>query len=109
MTGLFVGIHTMLAMQTKTPELQMSPEEGQQFMLAAQNVMRHYSVEATQQTLDWIALFSCAATIYGTRAAAVAARRSREKNPPKQSAQIHAFPAGVAVPVNGFDAGQDGV
>lgn len=69
----------MLAMQTKTPELALHPDEGAAFMAAAQNVMRHYSVETTQKTLDWIAFASCVGGMYGSRAMAIAARRGMEK------------------------------
>lgn len=79
LTGMFVGLHAILAERTGVPELQMSDDEGKQFMLAAQNVMRHYSVETTQKTLDWIALFGTAGGIYGTRFAAYQMRKNAEK------------------------------
>jgi len=83
----------MLAMQTQTPELAMSEMEGDQFMKAAQKVLRHYNIEAQQKTIDWVAFMSCVAQIYGTRAIAIAARRKQEaaKNKPA-SAEIHPFP-----------------
>jgi hypothetical protein len=76
---MFVGIHTMLAMQTKTPELMISEQEGKDFMKAAQNVMKHYSVQSTQKTLDWVAFLGVAGGIYGTRIFAVSVRKSAER------------------------------
>lgn len=76
---MFVGVHMMLAHKTNTPELIVQPDEAAQFMHAAQNVMRHYSVEATQKTLDWIAFAGVAGGMYLTRGIAIAARRSQEK------------------------------
>jgi hypothetical protein len=75
---MFVGLHVMLAGATKTPELAIAEEEGEAFMGAAGRVMRHYSVEATQRTLDWIAFAGCAGGIYGPRAVAIALRRREE-------------------------------
>lgn len=76
---MFVGVHALLAAQTQTPELAITEDEGKAFTLAAQNVMRHYSVEATQQTLDWIALAGTCVAIYGTRVAAIQMRKRQER------------------------------
>lgn len=98
---MFVGIHAMLAMSTKTPELELSEDEGKQFMTCAQNVMRHYSVTATQKTLDWVAFVGCCTMIYGPRVAAIGFRRASEQQPKQEEksnviqfdANIHGFPA----------------
>jgi len=100
MTGMFVGIHAMLAIQTNNPELMISDAEGKSFMNAAQNVMRHYSVETTQKTLDWIAFLGIGVGIYGTRVVAISNRRAVEKTPgerrtqrePAQVAPLHIVP-----------------
>jgi hypothetical protein len=76
---MFVGVHAMLAMQTKTPELAIEPVEAASFMKAAQNVLRHYSVQTTQKTLDWIAFLGVAGGMYGTRAFAISARLAAER------------------------------
>ena len=78
---MFVGIHTMLAMQTNTPELAISEDEGKAFMTAAQNVLRHYSVETTQKTLDTIALLGVTVGIYAPRFVAINVRRRTEDRP----------------------------
>jgi len=77
---MFVGLHAMVAMQTGTPEIEITPEEGTAFLNAAQNVMRHYSVETTQKTLDWIAFAGVAVGMYGTRAVAIMARQRAERS-----------------------------
>lgn len=86
---MFVGIHAILAERTDTPELAITEDEGKQFMQAAQNVMRHYSVESTQKTLDWVALFGCAGAMYMPRIAAVGMRKrssARKSGPRPQAA-----------------------
>lgn len=72
---MFIGLHVLLAERTGTPELVIAPDEAKQFMGAAQNVMRHYSVETTQKTLDWIAFMGVAAGMYMPRMVAVSVRR----------------------------------
>ena len=75
---MFVGLHASLALMTKTPELAVTEQEGRDFMKAAQNVMRHYSVQSTQKTLDWLAFGGIAVGLYGTRAFAVSMRKQME-------------------------------
>lgn len=91
---MFVGLHALLAERTETPELAMTEPEAKQFMVAAQNVMRHYSVETTQKTLDWIAFAGCAAGIYGPRFAAI--QINKRKKPGKiaavETAPLHIVP-----------------
>jgi hypothetical protein len=76
---MFVGVHAMLAMRTHTPELQMSEDEAKAFARATQNVMRHYDVQTTQKTLDWISFAGITAGIYGTRALAISERVKEER------------------------------
>jgi hypothetical protein len=95
MVGMFVGVHTALAMRTGNPELMVEPEEAKAFMKAAQNVMRHYDVKTTQKTLDWIAFAGCCGSIYGTRAFAIAARKAGERQSverPPATAEILLWP-----------------
>ncbi len=81
---MFVGLHVAIAGATKTPEFAISNEEGEQFMRSAQNVMRHYSVETTQKTLDWIAFGGVCAQIYAPRIVAVAAKKPTPQRPRPQ-------------------------
>lgn len=77
---MFVGVHMMMAARLNTPELAISADEGVAFMAAAQNVLRHYSVEATQKTLDWVAFGGIAGGMYLTRGVAISNRLSQEKS-----------------------------
>lgn len=76
---MFVGLHVLMAERTQTPELMMSMEEGEAFMKSVQNVMRHYSVQTTQKTLDWIALFGTASSMYAPRFVGYNMRRRIER------------------------------
>ena len=71
----------MLAQSLSTPELMISPDEGRDFTKACQNVMRHYSVQTTQKTMDWIALFGVSAAIYGPRFVAISANKRANRAP----------------------------
>lgn len=93
-TGLFVGLHVLLAQAVDTPEIAITDDEGKQFLKAAQNVMRHYSVSTTQKTLDYMAFFGVAASIYAPRIAAVGFRRRAEKAAPVESGEVIPFPNG---------------
>lgn len=42
-------------------------------MKAAQNVLRHYSVETTQKTMDWISFVGVTTMIYAPRIVAISA------------------------------------
>jgi hypothetical protein len=77
---MFVGLHALAAVRFDVPELMISDDEGAAFMRAAQNVARHYSVETTQKTLDWIALIGTTAGIYGTRIASIGLRRRSQRS-----------------------------
>ena len=87
---MFVGLHALFAVNTNTPELALTNEEGEAFMKACQNVMRHYSVHTTQKTIDWISLFGVAGGIYGTRVAAIIVRKRGEADPnaPRRTATV---------------------
>lgn len=78
---MFVGAHVALSGALNVPELAMDMEEGDRFFKAAQNVMRHYSVDTTQKTVDWIAFAGVVATIYGSRFGAFMVRKRMEAEP----------------------------
>ncbi len=84
----------MLAQATDTPELQIAPEEGAQYMAACQNVMRHYSVTTTQKTLDWLALVGCTAALYAPRMAAIRFRKMEQRARRGASGNVVKFPDG---------------
>lgn len=72
----------MLAMQTGHEEMAVGAEEAGAWLKSAQNVMRHYSVETTQKTIDWLAFCGVTAQVFGTRAVAIAVknRNARPNN-----------------------------
>lgn len=92
---MLVGISTMLAMKTDMEEFYISPEETGDFLKAAQNVARHYSVETTQKTLDWVAFIGVGAQVFGTRAVSVSIKLKAKKagqsrgNPANPGATVH--------------------
>lgn len=106
---MFVGLHVMLAERTETPELAITEDEGKAFMDAAQNVMRHYSVETTQKALDWTAFVGTAAGMYMPRIAAIGMRKRASRAPrqrPAQAAPVQ--PGGQVVPIVPDMAGNAG-
>lgn len=84
---MFVGLHVLLAERTETPEIAISEQEGKDFMQAVQNVMRHYSVETTQKTLDWVALMGCTSGMYVPRIAAISMRKKAFARSPQRPQQ----------------------
>ena len=78
----------VLASATDTPELVMDMKEGEDFMKSAQNVMRHYSVESSQKTIDWLAFGGTCCMIYGTRFGAYMLRKRSEA---KESVQPRGY------------------
>lgn len=78
-------MHSVLAHVTNSPELFIAPEEGDALAKAAQNVMRHYNVEASQKAIDWAALGMVAIGIYAPRIVAIAARRRATQSPPEHT------------------------
>ena len=79
MVGMFVGVHMLLADKTNCPELIIPPDEASGMLSAAQNVLRHYSVETTQKSLDWIAFAGIVGGGYLMRAVAISNRLGAEK------------------------------
>lgn len=74
---MLVGVTVMLARATESPEFEVSAEEAKAWLGSAQNVMRHYSVQTTQKTLDWIALMGATGGIVAPRIVAAKIRKSR--------------------------------
>jgi hypothetical protein len=69
-------------------------------MKSAQNVMRHYSVESSQKTIDWLAFGGTVCMIYGTRFGAYMLRKRTEKQDrvPRPAATVYQMPARTANP-----------
>lgn len=73
----------MLAQRTGQPVLAISDAEAAGMLTAAQNVLRHYSVPATQKAADWAALAIALGGVYGPRVAVMlTARRKPHVEPP---------------------------
>jgi len=87
-------MHVQLARIADCPELAMSEGDARTLMASAQNVLRHYSIQATQRAVDWITFGSVAMFMYVPRAVALVQRRQRSNAPPQQwhgPAQVFQF------------------
>jgi hypothetical protein len=88
-------MHVQLARIADCPELAMSEGDARTLMASAQNVLRHYSIQATQRAVDWITFGSVAMFMYVPRAVALVQRRQRSNAPPppqwQGSAQVFQF------------------
>ena len=73
--GVWVGLHLQVAKLSGNPELAISEADGKSFLTAAQNVLRHYPVVASQRAIDWAAFAFVTSFIYVPRAVAIAQRR----------------------------------
>lgn len=87
---MFVGLHALLAMKTGIPEIAISDDEGAQFFARVADVQRHYNIQTTQKTMDWIALVGCTAGIYIPRVVAIIATQGQSGAPaePEQAGVI---------------------
>ena len=94
--GLFVGLHVVIANASKTPEIALSMDEGKHIMGSAQNVLRHYGVQGTQKTTDWIAFVGAISIVYVPRMIAIAAnKKARDAIGPAPHLQPQMQPAHV--------------
>lgn len=75
-------MHVQLARIADCPELAMSEGDARTLMASAQNVLRHYSIQATQRAVDWITFGSVAMFMYVPRAVALVQRRQQGNAPP---------------------------
>lgn len=91
----------MMAQTLDVEELAITEDEGKSFMNAAKSVLRHYNVQTTQKTFDWIALVGVTATIYAPRIAAIGWRKRSERQSPAsksggyQGAEVIHFSGGL--------------
>lgn len=89
----------ILAGVLKSPGLILTEAEAHQLAEATANVSRHYNVQATQKTLDWINFCTCVTLIYGTRVMAASKRKKEEAeaNPKPGKVIFGSFPGGPPV------------
>lgn len=81
LVGLFVGFHVIASERFDVPELSMTMEEGTQLQVSVEKVLRHYSIETTQKTIDWTIFFGTIGTLYGTRFGSYMIRKREERMP----------------------------
>src|SRR4029077_9160444 len=68
LAGVWSVMHVQLSRLADCPELAMSEQDAKVLMTAAQNVMRHYSIAASQKAIDWMTFASVASFMYAPRA-----------------------------------------
>jgi hypothetical protein len=95
----------MAAMALDCPPLAMSEDDARSLSTAVSNVMRHYSIEATQKAIDIGVLVSTLGALYLPRGVALVTRMrrgntSRPANapPPAAHAPASADPYSYIVP-----------
>ncbi len=93
LTGMFIGLHMAVARMTDIEELEITDQEGADFMKSAQKVASHYSVTTTQKTMDWIAFAGCAAAMYFPRAIVIA--RKKQSKPSKAADPFRVYTNGA--------------
>jgi hypothetical protein len=70
-------MHVQMARLADCPELAMTEADAKTLMVAAQNVLRHYSIAATQRAVDWMTFCSVATFMYAPRVVALRRRTRR--------------------------------
>jgi hypothetical protein len=83
LAGVWAVMHVQMARLADCPELAMTEADAKTLFGAAQNVLRHYSIQSTQKTIDWLTFGSVAVFMYTPRFVALSKRR-RNKPPPRQ-------------------------
>lgn len=56
LAGVIAGAHALAAMRTGHPHWQLSESDSKRYAIAVANVLRHYSVKASQKAIDHAAL-----------------------------------------------------
>jgi hypothetical protein len=86
-------MHVQLARLADCPEIAMTEADAKTLMVSAQNVLRHYSIQATQKAVDIMTFASVATFMYAPRAVAFKRRRQR-----RSGRSSGAPPDGMATP-----------
>lgn len=106
-SACILGIHSMLASISRTPELELDEGESEKLAKASAAVMRHYvELDVSQKAADWTNLFLALGGIYGPRLVARkfrkqaehAAHRQHAQQTQQQQAQQQPRPAGGGAP-----------
>jgi hypothetical protein len=84
LTAIWAGVHLQLARLADCPAIAMSEAEAKTFLQAWQNYLRHYSLTATQRTVDLMTAVGVTVFLYAPRGMALA---ERNRNGPPQRTQ----------------------
>lgn len=81
LTQLLYTIHMGLATISRTPEMNLDPEEAEEYSLAIQQLNEAYGGEIIipPKVMAWLNFGMCTGTIYGTRAVAIYNRKQDER------------------------------
>lgn len=79
LAGTIMGLHALMSATLKIPELALDPREGAQLAGALANLQKFYPVAVTEKALAWGNVLTAVGMIYGTRVAAIGARRAAER------------------------------
>lgn len=72
-------IHSTLSEVTRTPELELSEDEAKNVAKAAEELASQYEIVASEKQKAWFQFLTVCGAVYGTRAIAIAKRKSNEK------------------------------
>jgi hypothetical protein len=75
LTAIWAGVHLQLARLADCPAIAMTEGEAKGFLIAWQNYLRHYSIAATQRTVDLVTACGVTLFLYVPRGMALAERR----------------------------------
>jgi hypothetical protein len=94
--------HHLIAALSRQGHWQLTEADAKIYATAVKNVARHYSLAATQKSLDWYALGLCMASMEGTRILGsyqnARARRTSSSSPRPATATVYPFPGPSASP-----------
>jgi hypothetical protein len=79
LAGTIAGVHALLSATLKIPELALDPKESVQLASALANLQRFYPVIISEKSLAIGNVMMAVGLIYGTRIAAIGARKSAER------------------------------
>jgi hypothetical protein len=79
LAGMLAGCMTMASLNFNAPEWQVGEVEAKEYLVHVQNVMRHYSADSTQKSIDVAMLIFASSMFLGTRSAATMVRLREER------------------------------
>jgi hypothetical protein len=96
LTAIWAGVHLQLARLADCPAVAMSEVEAKSFLLAWQTYLRHFSIAATQRTVDLVTACGVTLFLYVPRGVALAERRKygphgRQDEAPRPAGPVPLF------------------